>query len=166
MLRPPREEDFEVIYRLWNDPEIYYLTDDAYWVPKSKEKFREFFKEFHLDGGRPGPGKQNAVFVIELEGKVIGDCGIDIDWRKKRGDVWLELLPEYWGRGYGKEILKILEDYARSLGLERLRAMVNGWNERSKKLFESVGWKLITEIPENGWFEGKWWPDYLFEKKL
>ena len=166
VLRPPQEEDFEVIYRLWNDPEIYRLTDDAFWVPRSKKKFREFFEEFHLGGGKAGSGRQNAVFVVEVEGKVIGDCGIDIDWRKRRGEVWLELLPEYWGRGYGGEVLKVLEDYARGLGLERLRATVNGWNERSRRLFESSGWKLIAEIPENGWFEGKWWPDYIFEKKV
>ena len=166
LLRPVQEEDFEAIYRLWNDPEVYRLTDDAYWIPKSKKKFREFFEEFHLGGGKPGRGKENVIFAVVAGGKVIGDCGIGVDWRKRRGTLWLELLPEHWGRGYGKEVVKLLEEYAKSLGLERLRATVNGWNERSKRLFKSLGWRLIAEIPENGWFEGKWWPDYIFEKKL
>ena len=166
ILRPVQEEDFEVVYRLWNDPEIYRLTDDAYWIPRSKKKFREFFEEYHLGGGKSSGGKENAVFIIELNGNVIGDCGIDIDWRKRWGILWLELLPDYWGKGYGKDVLRVLEEYAKDLGLERLRATVNGWNERSRRLFESMGWKIVAEIPENGWFEGKWWPDYIFEKKF
>ena len=166
ILRPPQEEDFEVIYRLWNDPEIYRLTDDAHWIPRSREEFRKRFESYHLGRERPRGGKDFAVFVVEAEGTVIGDCGVDIDWRKRRGTIWLELLPEHWGKGYGKEVVEVLEKYARSVGLERLRATVNGWNERSKRLFEGLGWKLVAEIPENGWFEGRWWPDYIYEKGL
>ncbi len=166
-LRPPRDEDFDVVYRLWNMREIYKYSDDAYWVPKTREAFREFFKEYHLGGGKPKPGCQNVVFIVEVPSLgVIGDCGIDIDWRRRRGEVWLEILPEHWGKGYGKEIVRLLENYARSLNLERLRAHVNGWNERSKRLFTSLGWQLKAEIPEDDWFEGKLWPTYIFEKRL
>ncbi len=37
-LRPPRPEDLDVVYLLWNSREVYTYTDDAYWLLRSKEK--------------------------------------------------------------------------------------------------------------------------------
>ena len=49
-LRPPRIEDLDIVYVLWNSKEVYTNTDNAYWIPNSKEKFKEFFEIFHLKG--------------------------------------------------------------------------------------------------------------------
>ena len=79
------------------------------------------------------------MFIIEIKGRIVCNCGLNIDWRKKRAQVWLGLLPTEWGKGYGSETLRLLEKYAKSLSLERLRATVNGWNVHSKKMFERNG---------------------------
>ncbi len=165
LLRPPREEDFDLVYRLWNDWEICRWADDAFYLPKSPEKFKEKFEKYHLGKEERSPFKDWIVFIIEVDGKGVGDCGLDIDWVRRRATIWIELLPEEWEKGYGTDAIRTLTKYAFQLGLERVRAIVNAYNERSKRAFEKAGYREIARIPESCWMDGKWWDEILLEAK-
>ncbi len=166
ILRPPTEKDFDVVYRLWNDWDVYKWSDDTYYMPRSPEKFKELFERYHLGKGERKPANDYIVFVIEVEGKVIGDCGLDIDWIRRRAKIWIELLPEEWGKGYGTDAIKTLTSYAlQRLGLERVRAIVNGYNERSLSAFKKARYKEIARIPESCWMDGKWYDEVILETK-
>ncbi len=165
VLRPPRDEDFDLVYRLWNDWDVYRWTDDTYYMPKSPEAFRKFFEEYILGKGQGKP-RRSIVFIVEAEGKAIGDCGLDIDWIRRQATIWIELLPDFWGKGLGTDAIRTLTEYAlKRLRLERVRATVNGYNERSYRAFLRVGYREIARIPESSWMDGRWYDEIILEMK-
>jgi len=50
---------------------------------------------------------------------------IPLEEASRRAQLRVELLPEFWGRGYGRRVLRFLEDRAR----ERGRDILQSWSE-------------------------------------
>ncbi len=59
------------------------------WVPVGPGEFRDTFKEKHLRSGKPKGVYQNVMFVVETNGEVVGDCGVEV-----RGKVVARLIYE------------------------------------------------------------------------
>jgi RimJ/RimL family protein N-acetyltransferase len=73
----------------------------------------------------------------------IGICGLlKRDWLDDV-DIGFAFLPEFRGRGYAREAAELTMDRARQEhGLARVVAIVSPRNARSKRLLESIGFRM------------------------
>ncbi|WP_199610990.1 GNAT family N-acetyltransferase [Flocculibacter collagenilyticus] len=80
--------------------------------------------------------KLGAGWVCELEGKVVGFSYAD----KVESAIWaLFVLPEYEGRGIGKQLINLAAEWLFQLGKEA----INLWTEpntRADAFYKTQGW--------------------------
>ena len=71
------------------------------------------------------------------------------------------LLPRFWGRGLGTELARALVEMAEEAGAERLAAITDPANERSRRILRGLGFGLVKSyINEDGD------PAELYEKSV
>jgi len=91
--------------------------------------------------------KDGYVFVIVIKntGQIIGAVGIEdiekkTDYQIAKIGYWVG--KEYWGKGYAKEAVSLVIDFAfKKLKLRKICAHVNEPNITSQKLLEKMGFK-------------------------
>jgi RimJ/RimL family protein N-acetyltransferase len=92
-----------------------------------------------------GTAAQNAdprpLWLVTLDGRVIGDCGTagDVD---DTGDVEIGygLAAEYRGQGFGTEVVAAFSQWLlRQPGVRRIVADVELWNIPSQRVLERAG---------------------------
>lgn len=88
---------------------------------------------------------------------LIGDFGIcKLDRQNFRGEIGYVLNPDYWGKGYMKESMITLMNFAfNTLKLHSLEANVNPENENSKKALLKLNFRKEGYFRENYYFNGK-----------
>lgn len=115
----------------------------------TRSYIRQRFKEVTASGG----------FAIETHlGRHIGNMGFE-----KEGTFFMELgEKEYWGKGYGREILEaFLKVYDERFG-RVLRLWVFDFNLRALRLYESCGFRETGRV-EGGFFRGGKTPCFHLE---
>lgn len=122
------------------------LTRD--WEEQSKSKEGFVFAIRLLDGGR-------LIGVVELDG---------ILWAHQCG--WLGIgigEPEYWGKGYGREAMGLLLQFAfDELNLHRVGLTVYDYNKRAIALYEKLGFRREGTFREFMQRDGKRCDMYLY----
>ena len=96
--------------------------------------------------------------IIDKKTKtLIGDFGIwRLDKQNFRGEIGYILNPDYWGKGYMKESMNTLFNFAfNTLNLHSLEANVNPANENSKKALLKFNFKQEAYFKENYYFNGQ-----------
>jgi RimJ/RimL family protein N-acetyltransferase len=81
-----------------------------------------------------------------------GDTSVGVIWLHaemnrpvKGGFIFdVEIKEEFRGKGYGKQIMSLIEEKARRLGLKKMGLHVFGYNEAARKLYESVGYEISS----------------------
>ena len=81
-----------------------------------------------------------------------GDQKVGMIWLKaeldrpaKSGFIFDVIVYEQFrGRGYGKQIMLLIEEKARELGLKSIGLHVFGYNTVAKNLYEGVGYKVSS----------------------
>lgn len=91
--------------------------------------------------------------------------GVIVKTIKRGGFQWAEvgywLLNQHWGKGYGSEMVKVMNDIAfKELGFHRLEAHINLDNIASQKTAEAAGMKLEC-IRQGFIFEDDEWTDNI-----
>lgn len=91
----------------------------------------------------PQPGVR--TLVAEEDGRVIGFASLgptrDEDAPEGTGEVYaIYLLPEWFGRGVGRELFAHANDRLRELGHTRATLWVLATNARSRRFYEAAGW--------------------------
>lgn len=86
------------------------------------------------------------VYLIKNDDKPIGYCMIkDIKTNPKVG---ITIDEPYWGNGYGKEAMKILEKKARKMGIKRLGLLVRIKNKRAIRMYRKLGYEITNYVME------------------
>lgn len=136
-LRTVKREDLEALGQLMDNKDIKKLTGEVY--PLTEKALENFYN-------RTQTTDQRIWFLIidKASGKIIGETGllrIFMPWRTS--DYSLVIWDtEFWGKGYGKEVSRLMMDYAfNDLNLNRLAIGVVGFNHRGLKFWESIGFK-------------------------
>ena len=113
------------------------------------QKVKDFYKK-RLDGN-----ENNFSYVAIINGKIVGCL---IGGIKEAGDyrniskivegetVFIE--EEYRGQGIGTEFMKMLENWAKEKGAERLRYIVSSRNEKAIKLYKELGCEVYDVVLE------------------
>ncbi len=136
-LRPLEFDNIDTLYSWETDIELAIWS--GWTSPLSHAAFRHKY-ELRITE----PEKDLVMLGIEFEGQLVGYVQLAmIDDDERRAAVGI-LVGEkrMWGRGMGKTALRILLDYAFTVrNLERIYAEVYGFNQRSLRLMERVGFQ-------------------------
>lgn len=134
----------------------------------------------HIGGPRPRdeleravpevPGRRPGLFVIDLDGAMIGMVTLDRRDAERPGHVRAEaaeaelgylFLPEAWGHGYAAEACAAALDwFADALPTEPVVVCTRTANERAVRLAARLGFTEVERFEEYGaeqWF-GVWSP--------
>ncbi len=134
--------DLESIARWESDTELRHLNDESAEPAKLEEV------EATLRGWLDPARDDIAPFGLRLreDDRLIGWCMLArIDRAAGECRVGLTIGErDLWGRGLGGEALGALVDRARELGMRRVVAELHEFNDRSRRLFERAGFRLVA----------------------
>lgn len=116
----------------------------------------ESFVSKNLDSYKNKEGIYWAI-IDKQSGQFAGDFSFwKIDKSNQRGEIGYSLKPQFWGKGYMPETMKVLLDFGfNKLNLHSIKANVNPDNENSKHVLEKMGFKKEAYFRENYFFKGK-----------
>jgi RimJ/RimL family protein N-acetyltransferase len=152
LLRAMRRDDLEAICRFNNDLEVELAGGGDPPMPQSLERLQA---EFDGDAGKGG--RNGAAFAIEADGQCIGHCALfQFDDVAHTCSLGITIGDKrYWGRGYGREAVSLLIDYAfRLRNLRRVWLTVNGNNERGIRAYRACGFVEEGRLRAHVWSAG------------
>lgn len=143
-LRLPQISDAQTILLWENNPDNWGVSDND--SPYSLNDIIQLIESF-----------QNSInpsqirFIIYSSEYLLGAVDIfDINYENKTGAIGILIAEhEFRRRSYASKALKLIEEEARKLGIDRLSALIHSENEQSRNLFEKLGY-LIQSKGENG----------------
>ncbi len=164
LLRETRESDIERIHQFNQDPELASL-DCGYPAPTSIERARADFER--RSKGEPDP--RAVWFAIEAldessaepgcQGKYIGDCCL-MGLGDPNGNAELGIVicdRAYWGRGYGREAVRLLLHYGfHYRGLRRIVLTTHAKNLRAIRCYQACGFVEEGRPRQVLWLEGEY----------
>jgi len=135
-LRPLREADVPVLFRIHSDPEAMRYWDAPVW--KDDERGRAMVaRDLAL------ATRDHLRLGIELAATraLLGTCSLwNINEQSRRAEIGFIQGPETWGQGYMREALTALLDYAfTELRFNRIEADIDPRNERCARLLDRLG---------------------------
>lgn len=145
LLRKLEPTDLPYLYRWENDASQW--ADSDTHNPLSQQDLRDYIASTTGDIYRDG---QLRMMVV-ADGETVGCIDLfDFDVRNRRAAVGIYIAPECRGRGYGRQALQLVEDYAFAhLYLRLLYAVVLTRNVASNALFSCAGYAASS--PLVGW---------------
>lgn len=141
-LRALEPEDLEFIYHIENDESIWEVSNTQ--TPYSKFLIRQYLENAHQDIYE---AKQLRLAICENNSNTaMGLIDLfDFDPKNKRAGIGIVIQNEAnRGKGFGKEALSLLINYAFvHLQLHQLFANIGVENEASSSLFSTFGFEKI-----------------------
>lgn len=141
IIRKVEEKDSLLFYRLWTDGKVMKFVG----FPKGLNITEEEIKNGIL---KQSEDEYNKPLVIQLKetGETIGECKLGLPDKNGISETDVKLLPEFHGKGYGKEIKKNLVDYLfTNTDCSGIKATPNKLNIASQKMQEAVGASKVGE---------------------
>jgi len=156
LLRPFQEGDAEESARVWT-PESNYMYGGS---PRGAERPSV---ESRQRRNEQMTGSEEHCFAIEADGRYIGFLGLRVNDSEQGGSYRIGIEnPEYWGRGYGTEVARLVLRYAfEALGLHRVRLMVAAYNVRARRCYEKAGFRVEGTLRQSFQVDGEWQDDIL-----
>jgi RimJ/RimL family protein N-acetyltransferase len=153
ILRAGKEDDLPRIYAFAQDVELYGL-DSGQPYAESLEQVRAYFQKWSKE-----EDKSKSFFAIEADGKYIGNCSL-IGLGAPNATAELGIFigdREYWGRGYGRDAVKLLLRYGfYYLGLRRIVLNTNAKNLRAIRCYLACGFIEEGRARKALWLEGEY----------
>lgn len=150
------------IVKRWNNPEMrIYL---GAYIPNSREQEEKWMDSVQERMNR----RREFHFAIEKvsDREFLGTIGLhDIDWLSRSTHLGITIHePKNWSKGYGTEAIELIVDYAwKHLNLRRIELMVHDFNERAKRVYEKVGFKLYGTARGKYFIDGKYVDTHYME---
>jgi RimJ/RimL family protein N-acetyltransferase len=151
LLRAMTRDDLKTYWGFRQDVEIVLLADDFPPRPRSFEEIEQVYEAHQRSGG------DTVWFAIEADGKFIGQCllhnfhhvAMSCELGITIGD------RDYWSRGYGREVVGLLVDYAFALlNQHRVWLTTNAANERAIRSYLARGFREEGRLREHYWIDG------------
>jgi RimJ/RimL family protein N-acetyltransferase len=152
-LRALEREDLPRIWQFNNDLAVELAGGGDPPLPQALERLAADFEKSVGTGGR-----DEAQFVIEVDGVCIGICGLShFNWTSRVAELGITIGDKhYWGLGYGRETVELLLDYAfRYRNLRRVWLWVHGKNERAIRAYRGAGFVEEGRLREHVWSNGE-----------
>lgn len=151
-LRAMEREDLKRLHELHANVELVLLGTNS-WEPEPLAAWEKEFDK-HVED------EDKSDFVIEVDGKVIGHIGL-VRWRNRRaGTAELGVGindPEYVGKGYGRDAINVLLDWAfRIQNYRRVLLHTNATNERAIRAYRACGFIEEGRLREDDYVDGQY----------
>ena len=156
LLRPFQEGDAEESARVWTPESNYMYGGSPRGAKRPSVESRQRRNEQMT-------GSDEHCFAIEADGRYIGFLGLRVNDSEQGGSYRIGIEnPEYWGRGYGTEVARLVLRYAfETLGLHRVHLMVAAYNVRARRCYEKAGFRVEGVLRESFQVDGEWQDDVL-----
>lgn len=148
VLRPFTPDDVEPLWRAKLDPRK--------WAQTSADPLRPITLEEHKARYAEPSKDSSAQFAVDVDGALVGRALLfHVDDLARNAEVGLALLPEHQGKGYGKDVLRVLLAYGfRSRNLHRIHLQTLASNEAGLRAYRAVGFVEEGRQREHAWVEG------------
>ena len=94
--------------------------------------------------------------LLNTNHETIGTVSLSI-LREGVGGIGMHLLKGYWGKGYGREVTKLICFYAFIvLNLRKVRLEVYSFNKRAIRCYTSVGFEEVGRLKEEIYCMGRY----------
>lgn len=136
-LRALEPEDIDFLYDTENNIEFWEVSNTQ--KPFSRDLLKKYLENAHLDLYE---AKQLRLIIEEKKTKTrVGMIDIyDYQPHHHRAGLGILVLPEFQGRGYASEAIKITSEYAfNNLNISNLYAFISTDNKASISLFKKQG---------------------------
>ncbi|CAN5118076.1 GNAT family protein [soil metagenome] len=153
-LRAIAREDLPRLLEFRNDLEVG-LAGGGY--PPAPVPLERLQKDFDREIADPSRGK--IKFSIEADDECIGTCGLfEMDESSRQAELGITIGDkDYWGRGYGREAIRLILDYAfRIRNLRRVWLEVHAENERAIRAYRAGGFVEEGRQREHMWLDGRY----------
>lgn len=133
-LRAPEPEDLELLYRWENDSRFWIAGNTR--VPYSRFQLKQYIANMSFDIYQT---KQLRLMMVDKKtNQAVGTVDLfDFDIHHSRIALGLFVAPEFQGKGYASQSLKLIEDYVFNfLKVNQLYVQIAETNLSSRKLFE------------------------------
>ncbi len=152
-LRAVNREDLPRLYQINNDVEIRLLGGGSPPMPRPLAYLQNKFDEESAKKG------DETWFGIWADGKLIGDCGLDhFDPTSHFCELGIGIGErDYWGKGYGRETIGLLLDYAfRLRNVRKVWLYTSGTNERAQRCYRACGFVEEGRLRQQDWNGGQY----------
>ena len=115
------------------------LSFDADSFNISPEREAKFIKRFLED-------KKDTMLVALSDGQIVGNAVLEherIPRFSHRATLSVTVLRDFWGRGIGTALLKMIAEHAKSVGTSVISLEVRRDNERAIALYKKCGYTDI-----------------------
>lgn len=150
MLRRPRLDDLEAFYSVMSNP-----VGMRYWstMPHASIEVTRPWLQRMIDRSASG----GEDFVIEFEGRVVGDVGAG-----RLPEFGFMVHPDYWGRGIATEASRAFIDHAfEATTVDQLTADVDPRNLASLRVLGKLGF-VEAGRAERTFLLGDEWCDSVY----
>ena len=146
LLRPLKVSDINFLFEVENN------TDNWRYGAENKVYTKEELTNYIANAKQDIATAGQFRFVIDMENTPIGFIDL-FDYITNSAGVGVIIVKNYRRRGFSKEALELLIDYAtNTLKIEKLHCNIQKDNLASIKLFTSCGFKAIREEQEFNYF--------------
>ena len=151
VLRPLRREDVQKVWKFRTDLEVELAAGGDPPKPVMLNQVEAEFdrQEFIFKEG----------FAIEADGRFIGFCGLfGYDHTARTCELGITIGDkEYWGKGYGRESIRLLVDYGfRMRNLHKIWLNTSGDNERAIRCYRACGFIEEGRLRQHAWSNGSY----------
>lgn len=153
-LRSVEREDLPILSAFNNDLEVELASGGDPPIPQSFARLQARYDESLRRGERDG-----SHFAIETGGKLIGMCDLfHFDETAQTCELGIIIgNKDYWGRGYGREAIGLLLQYAfQYRNLHKVWLRVNANNERAIKAYRACGFVEEGRQRSHVWSDGQY----------
>lgn len=160
-IRDAVEEDFAAVTSIYNE-----IVRNSTAIYNSQD----VPVEERLAWWRERTAKGYPVVVGVESGLVVGfgTAGPFRSWPGYRYTVegTIHLAQEARGRGLGRELLAVLVERSRAMGMHSMVAAIDSENEASLRFFAREGFVEVGRLPEVGWKFERWLTLVLLQRML
>lgn len=92
-----------------------------------------------------------VMIVCEVEGEIAGNSQLNFNSRLKtrhRAEVAVGLKSKFWSLGIGTALFEEMIALARQRGVSQMELDYLEGNERGRRLYEKMGFRVTGEIPD------------------
>ncbi len=122
-----------------NDIDSMYIIDQVCFPPEiayTKGYFEDLLKVKNIEG-----------LALEKDNKMIGFILAVYD-ENLAEIITIDILPDYRNKGYGKLLMKKIEDFSIVKGIDSIFLQVAETNITAINLYKKLNYEIINEIPD------------------
>lgn len=159
---PLQMENIHTHFRWNNDPELNRLDSE---VPYEEEPFGTFKRRFERLCDDPSPSHRDFEIHDAVDEVLIGVAYVArISPHHRHALVGVTIGErDYWGRGYGKESLRLLLHYCfQEMGLHRVSAETFEYNVAWRQVVQSLGFTKEGTARDYLFRDGQYWDKEVY----